>query len=33
VKVGSKTTVLIFDAKSGKAAWSKCVAHSKGVAA
>jgi hypothetical protein len=34
VKVGAKApTVLVADAKSGNAAWKRCVAHSKGAAA
>jgi hypothetical protein len=33
VKVGTKTTVVIENAKSGKIAWSRCVADAKGAAA
>jgi hypothetical protein len=33
VKRAGKTTVLVADAKSGKIAWSKCVADAKGAAA
>ena len=34
VKVGAKApTVLVADAKSGNAAWKRCVEHSKGAAA
>jgi hypothetical protein len=32
VKQGTKTTVLVADAKSGRAAWQRCVAHNRSAA-